>query len=658
MNYRLSWMRKPGSVDLAWQYDVATGFSYFIVYRDNIEIAQTTSSTYNDQLPDYGVYSYKVTAYYAVDGESAPAAGSIQWGNPHIFVSPMELEQTLAPDSSAVQYLNITNTGELELHYNISTFILSDKGSKDYCTGSGGCDEYISQVEFGDINNTSGCSNYGDYTNLSTSISTGETVTLTISNGNSYQGDICGVWIDWNQNDDFSDDDHITVSGGPDTFTANITAPGSAVGGTTRMRIRMQYFGTPEPCGTTTYGEVEDYSVHVISWLAIDQNSGSIIPSETDQVAVTFDATDLEIGEYYAEFSVTSDDPDLPEVTVPITLIVSEFGVTATASPNEVCLGESVQLNCEVFGGGGNYAYTWTSDPPGFSSLLQSPTVTPTENTTYFVEATDGVNTGTGQVTVSVHELPVVTLGPDTTICNWQVYIFDAGPGYSTYEWQDGSSGQTFVATESGLYWVEVTNGIGCADNDSAMLTVKQAPDQPSKPAGPSFVDMYVGKTSTYLTTEIPEVQGYQWEILPETAGTIINNDHEAIIEWDESFIGEAALKVMATNNCGSSIWSDSLLITVTNTTGIGDLEQNIDINIYPNPNKGAFTLELQTVEAMYVNIYIFNAGNAIVYQLNNLRLTGQYTEKIDLSKLAPGMYSLSIESNRGKVSKQLIFGN
>ena len=57
-----------------------------------------------------------------------------------------------------------------------------------------------------------------------------------------------------------------------------------------------------------------------------------------------------------------------------------------------------------------------------------------------------------------MYELPVVDIGPDTNICDWEVMIFDAGAGFSSYEWQDGSTGQTFTATETGIYWVEVSN--------------------------------------------------------------------------------------------------------------------------------------------------------------------------------------------------------
>jgi len=194
-------------------------------------------------------------------------------------------------------------------------------------------------------------------------------------------------------------------------------------------------------------------------------------------------------------------------------------------------------------------------------------------------------------------------------------------------------------------------------DTDSVLVTVQAAPEQPAKPAGPTLVDIYEGNSSTYLTTEFPGLNNYDWVLDPETAGTVNNNGNEAVVEWDMAFTGQVELKVMADNDCGSSIWSDSLLVTVTNTTGIGDLEQNLGVAIYPNPNKGVFTLELEAAEQMYVNIYIFNSSNSLVYQLDNLLLTTKYSDRIDLSKYATGVYNLHIESKNGKLSKQVIVG-
>ena len=135
-----------------------------------------------------------------------------------------------------------------------------------YCDASGGCDEYISQVDIGTISNATGCDSYADYTAMNTDLQIGVDTAITIQNGNGYSSDQCLVWVDWNQDLDFDDaGEAFSMSGSPGAgpYTGMITAPPAALLGPTRMRVRINYNAVPPTCGTTTYGEVEDYTVTV-----------------------------------------------------------------------------------------------------------------------------------------------------------------------------------------------------------------------------------------------------------------------------------------------------------------------------------------------------------------------------------------------------------
>ncbi|HRX86160.1 MAG TPA: GEVED domain-containing protein, partial [Phycisphaerae bacterium] len=135
-----------------------------------------------------------------------------------------------------------------------------------YCAASGGCDEHISNVSVGTINNPSACTNYADYTAIQTDMGIGISYPITVSNGNGYGSDQCLVWVDWNQDLDFDDaGEAFTMSGSPGVgpYTGNITPPVDALQGLTRMRVRINYNAAPPTCGTTTYGEVEDYTINV-----------------------------------------------------------------------------------------------------------------------------------------------------------------------------------------------------------------------------------------------------------------------------------------------------------------------------------------------------------------------------------------------------------
>jgi hypothetical protein len=156
-----------------------------------------------------------------------------------------------------------TDYGEVE-DYTITVI----KGN--YCSASGSdLYHYIKGVEVGSISNIpTGNSIYADYTSLSTTMEPETSYAVTITRGNPYLDDYdkCGLWVDWNQDGDFYDSgESIPMSLGVDpcTFTGTVTPPAGAVLGNTRMRVRIVFNEVPQPCGGSTYGEVEDYTINV-----------------------------------------------------------------------------------------------------------------------------------------------------------------------------------------------------------------------------------------------------------------------------------------------------------------------------------------------------------------------------------------------------------
>lgn len=91
------------------------------------------------------------------------------------------------------------------------------------------------------------------------------------------------------------------------------------------------------------------------------------------------------------------------------------------------------------------------------------------------------VLTDAAQVTVT--PLPVVDLGPNTTLCTGQSLVLDAAVPGGTYLWQDGSTAPDYVVSGPGTYSVTVTaNGCSASDaitvNYNSVPVVNLGPDQ------------------------------------------------------------------------------------------------------------------------------------------------------------------------------------
>lgn len=141
------------------------------------------------------------------------------------------------------------------------------------------------------------------------------------------------------------------------------------------------------------------------------------------------------------------------------------------ASEDTICLGDQVTLTTTP-SGGTNYTYAWASNPSGFSSTDQNPTVSPTVTTTYTVTVTSGGCIGGSTVTVNVVSAPTPTI----TQTGNQLCAGNA----SSYQWFlngnpiSGATSQCYTATQTGSYTVQTTDASGCpsAVSDPANVTI------------------------------------------------------------------------------------------------------------------------------------------------------------------------------------------
>lgn len=68
---------------------------------------------------------------------------------------------------------------------------------------------------------------------------------------------------------------------------------------------------------------------------------------------------------------------------------------------------------------------------------------------------------------ISVLPVPVSLLGGDRVLCPKKPLLLDAGAGFRSYLWQNGSTAQTLHVTAPGLYSITVENALGCFINDT-----------------------------------------------------------------------------------------------------------------------------------------------------------------------------------------------
>lgn len=172
-------------------------------------------------------------------------------------------------------------------------------------------------------------------------------------------------------------------------------------------------------------------------------------------------------------YTVVGTDGSGCEGTATIDIIVVPLPiVTASASPMEICLGESI-----VFTGAGADLYLWDG------GIFDGVAFAPDEigDITYSVTGTDA-ETGcenTASVTVTVHEIPIVgATASATEICLGESIMLN-GTGAESYTWTgDIIDGVSFTPDVIGTmtYTVIGVSEFGCEANESITIIVHEIP--------------------------------------------------------------------------------------------------------------------------------------------------------------------------------------
>ena len=151
-------------------------------------------------------------------------------------------------------------------------------------------DDAITNVTFNTINNDTGfegdpCS-YGDYTAQSTTVTQGDSYTLSVTFSSLGFTEHVWAWIDWNQDFDFDDagESYDLGDGADTTLSINITVPRGATLGDTRMRVSERWNTDPGPCDSLTFGETEDYTITVAARSAIGGGGADFDDDDDDGI--------------------------------------------------------------------------------------------------------------------------------------------------------------------------------------------------------------------------------------------------------------------------------------------------------------------------------------------------------------------------------------
>lgn len=231
---------------------------------------------------------------------------------------------------------------------------------------------------------------------------------------------------------------------------------------------------------------------------------------------------------------------------------------------------------------------------------------------------------------------PIVDLGNDTTICEGESLVLDAGNVGGMYVWSGTQeTTQTLTIDEAGAYVANVTMPNGCVGIGSVIVDVLDAPSAVSifsQGSYPNYSFSVIGAQNT---------DAYDWNF---GDGTTLTNGPASI---NHTYSTSGMMNVVATlsNDCGTT--DVTAQVSVINDLSIGEL--NIDgLVVYPNPAKSQLNISLNDANESAVSIYSITGATVV----ENMKFNKNTV--LDVTNWERGIYFLQI-SNQGNVNTQRV---
>jgi hypothetical protein len=388
---------------------------------------------------------------------------------------------------------------------------------------------------------------------------------------------------------------------------------------------------------------------------------------------------------YPAGFSSTSSNPLVsPSVTTTYYLtVINQAGligkdtVNITVNPSPVanagadqtiCEGTSTTIGVNAVSG---IAYSWTSNPSGFTSTLSNPSVSPQTTTKYYLETRNGgscVGKDTVVISIGTGVAPAVNItSTSSQVCEGENITFNATPvnggTQPMYQWQVngtnvGSNSPIFSTSllmpGSNQVKVSLSSSLTCVTTPTAtsnVIIVNVKPLTPTLNIGGNTT-VTAGASTVITATVIYGTAAplYQWGDSTETHGwSNIAGATNSSLTYFPTKTGNKVRCISFANisSCSNSQISNALTFTVNTVTAVNTVSaSDYAIKLYPNPATKTVSIDSIKLSDHWQTCKIINMEAKQVKPLQNI--IGRTKCILDVQGLPPGYYIAVLTNQKG----------
>ncbi len=342
-----------------------------------------------------------------------------------------------------------------------------------------------------------------------------------------------------------------------------------------------------------------------------------------------------------------------------------------------------------------NFPQTWTWYFGESTSSEQNPVYTFNEPGTYTVTLIVSNLDGTDVETAVIHVYanPTVIITEQPAICEGSSRTIIVEEGFASYEWSNGSTENSTVATEAGVYTLTVTDEHGCLATASVEMTMAPVPEislgadidvcensEAEINAGEGYASYIWSTDETTQSIMVSAAGEYSVTVFNEygceasdtiavsilAAPTFAISDTSACVneeiilsvDTDDEvlwfgetegntyaqtypYAGEYLVWVTVSN--GECETTDTITVTVGTCTSVDEMAA-MEIQLYPNPVRDEATFTVTGYEGAISYTVVDLSGREMTF--DTVAVAGESVHTVDVSNLVSGVYILRITTD------------
>jgi len=325
-----------------------------------------------------------------------------------------------------------------------------------------------------------------------------------------------------------------------------------------------------------------------------------IIISTTQDLSKTFTSAGIYTITLIANNGAFSD-----SISQVITVNPSPSQAAIPTGASTICTNSITTSNYSTTGSTSALAYIWSLYPSTAGTISGSTTnavvtwASAYTGTAYVqVKGTNTCGSGlnSDSIVINVGSTPVAASTPTGTsvLCVNPInttYNTTSIPNASTYQWTISPSSAGVITsngvtatvdwnnTFTGNTTVTVMGSNSCGNGSASSplnVSINAIPGSTATPTGPNSLCKNNNNTNYYVSPT-NYATSYNWTLSPSSAGVISGNSTNAVINWDNQYVGQTNIKVSATNNCGTGPYSNNYGVMINNTPTTPTISNSFD---------------------------------------------------------------------------------